>query len=100
MEDDTMINGEISFWYADMGGVPGYRPALPGDLSADVCIVGAGFTGLWTAYYLLKARPDLSVVLLEKEFAGLAPLAATAAGVRANSAGTAGNIWRAAPGTA
>ncbi|MFC3060813.1 NAD(P)/FAD-dependent oxidoreductase [Paenirhodobacter populi] len=70
MEDDTMINGEISFWYADMGGVPGYRPALPGDLSADVCIVGAGFTGLWTAYYLLKARPDLSVVLLEKEFAG------------------------------
>ncbi|MFT3688373.1 NAD(P)/FAD-dependent oxidoreductase [Paenirhodobacter sp.] len=65
-----MINGEVSFWYADIGGVPGYRPALPGDITADVAIVGAGFTGLWTAYYLLKARPDLNVVLLEKEFAG------------------------------
>ena len=37
---------------------------------ADVCIVGAGFTGLWTAYYLKRARPELEVVLLEREFAG------------------------------
>jgi glycine/D-amino acid oxidase-like deaminating enzyme len=32
--------------------------------------VGAGYTGLWTAYYLLKAQPDLRVVILEKEIAG------------------------------
>ncbi len=63
-------NGGVSFWYADMGGIPEYRHALPGDVSADVCIVGAGFTGLWTAYYLKQAEPSLSVVVLEKEFAG------------------------------
>ena len=64
-----MINGGISFWYAD-SGLPASRPPLPGDLRADVCIVGAGLTGLWTAYYLKRARPDLHVVLLEREFAG------------------------------
>ncbi|MEV7085099.1 FAD-binding oxidoreductase [Streptomyces sp. NPDC093085] len=46
------------------------RPALPGSTSADVAIVGAGFTGLWTAYYLLQQDPDLKVVLLEREYAG------------------------------
>ncbi len=35
-----------------------------------MCIVGAGFTGLWTAYYLKRAAPDLRVVVLEREFAG------------------------------
>lgn len=65
-----MRNGDISFWYADMGGLPPPRPALDGDLDVDVCIIGAGYTGLWTAWYLKQARPDLSVVLLEREFAG------------------------------
>ncbi|PTX49358.1 glycine/D-amino acid oxidase-like deaminating enzyme [Gemmobacter caeni] len=67
---DVGTNGEVSFWYADMGGVPGYRPPLPGDISVDVCIVGAGFTGLWTAYYLKEAEPGLSIAIVEKEFAG------------------------------
>ncbi len=62
--------GQVSFWYADMGGLPPRRPPLPGDRSADVCIVGAGYTGLWTAYYLKKAAPDLNVIVIEKEFAG------------------------------
>ncbi|HEY9037995.1 MAG TPA: hypothetical protein VIN05_03500 [Roseovarius sp.] len=35
-------NGGISFWYDDIGGVPDYHPALPGDLDVDICIVGAG----------------------------------------------------------
>ncbi|MCX8996073.1 FAD-binding oxidoreductase [Rhizobiaceae bacterium BDR2-2] len=64
------INGHVSFWYADMGGVPDYRPPLAGDVEADVCIVGAGFTGLWTAYYLRKADPSIRIVVVEKEFAG------------------------------
>lgn len=63
-------NGNISFWYADIGGVPSYRAPLPGDLEADVCIVGAGFTGLWTAYYLKKADPSIRIAIVEKEFAG------------------------------
>ncbi|HET7387259.1 MAG TPA: FAD-binding oxidoreductase [Nocardioidaceae bacterium] len=46
------------------------REPLPGDVSADVVIVGAGFTGLWTAYYLLRADPTLRVVVLEAETAG------------------------------
>ena len=46
------------------------RPALTADTEADVAIVGAGFTGLWTAYYLLKADPSLRVVVLERETAG------------------------------
>jgi glycine/D-amino acid oxidase-like deaminating enzyme len=36
----------------------------------DVCIVGAGFTGLWTAYSLACADPTLRIVLLEREVAG------------------------------
>ena len=46
------------------------RPALPGSTSADVAIVGAGFTGLWTAYYLLDADPSLRIALVDKEIAG------------------------------
>lgn len=64
------VNGDVSFWYAGRGGPPPYRPALPGDVDADVCIVGAGYTGLWTAYYLAKAAPALRIVVLEREFAG------------------------------
>ncbi len=63
-------NGNISFWYADIGGLPAYRAALPGDRDADVCIVGGGYTGLWTAYYLKRAQPDLRIAILEKEFCG------------------------------
>lgn len=63
-------NGDISFWYADIGGIPQRRPALSGDRSADVCIIGAGYTGLWTAYYLKKANPALDIVIVEREFAG------------------------------
>ncbi|MCW2827343.1 MAG: glycine/D-amino acid oxidase [Marmoricola sp.] len=46
------------------------RPALPGPASYDVAIVGAGLTGLWTAYYLRRADPALRVVVLEQEIAG------------------------------
>ena len=59
-----------SWWWADLGGLPAPRPALDGDREADVCVVGAGYTGLWTAYELLRADPSLSVVVLEREVAG------------------------------
>lgn len=62
-------NGEVSFWWESLGRVP-QRPALPGPLEADVAIVGAGYTGLWTAYYLKKLDPSLRVVVLEARFAG------------------------------
>ncbi|MCV7278727.1 FAD-dependent oxidoreductase [Mycolicibacterium flavescens] len=61
------INGAVSHWFAEE---PPPRPALPGDRDADVCIVGAGYTGLWTAYYLKKADPSLRISVLEARFAG------------------------------
>lgn len=62
--------GQVSHWYHDLGGLPPRRPPLQGDGQADVVIVGAGYTGLWTAWYLLAARPYLRIVLLERDFAG------------------------------
>jgi glycine/D-amino acid oxidase-like deaminating enzyme len=46
------------------------RPALAGDARFDVAIVGAGYTGLWTAYYLARADPTLAIAVIEKEIAG------------------------------
>jgi glycine/D-amino acid oxidase-like deaminating enzyme len=46
------------------------RPPLAGPASFDVAIVGAGYTGLWTAYYLRRADPGLRVAVLEAEVAG------------------------------
>lgn len=63
------INGRVSFWWNSIGRAPA-RPGLPGSTQADVCIVGAGYTGLWTAYYLKKAAPQLRIVVLEQRFAG------------------------------
>jgi len=63
-------NGEVSYWWQARGGVPPRRPSLPGSTEADVCIVGAGYTGLWTAYYLKRADPGLRIVVLEANFAG------------------------------
>ncbi|MFI5471145.1 NAD(P)/FAD-dependent oxidoreductase [Streptomyces cacaoi] len=66
---DGFVNGGISFWYAD-DGLPAVREPLAGDASADVVIVGGGYTGLWTAYYLKKAAPSLRITVLEQRFCG------------------------------
>ncbi|MGW4378448.1 NAD(P)/FAD-dependent oxidoreductase [Kitasatospora sp. NPDC004531] len=63
------VNGGVSFWYAATG-LPERRPASVGEVRADVCVVGGGYTGLWAAYYLKQAAPELEVVLLEAEFCG------------------------------
>ena len=41
------------------------RPPLREDTSVDVAIVGAGYTGLWTAYYLHKLDPSLQILVIE-----------------------------------
>ena len=63
----NLINGFVSHW---LDRYPSPRPSLPGHRDADVCIVGAGYTGLWTAYYLKRADPTLRIVVLEARFAG------------------------------
>ena len=49
------------------------RPKFsPGSLDQnwDVVIVGGGFSGLWSAYHLLNAQPDLKIAILEKSLVG------------------------------
>ncbi|MET9468095.1 FAD-binding oxidoreductase [Streptomyces sp. NPDC006544] len=66
------INGGISFWHATDDTATTHPPRTPltGDSTADVVIVGGGYTGLWTAYYLKTAAPDLRVTVLEQKFCG------------------------------
>jgi glycine/D-amino acid oxidase-like deaminating enzyme len=60
----------VSYWFDSLGAEPEPRSPLPGDCEVDVAIVGGGFTGLWTAYYLMLADPSRRVAVLEKEIAG------------------------------
>ena len=60
----------LSFWHDTVDDDLNQRSSLHGDLDVDVAIVGAGLTGLWTAWSILQAAPDARVVLLEREIAG------------------------------
>ncbi len=60
----------VSYWLETSGDDLTPRPALDGSTDCDVAILGAGYTGLWTAYYLLKRQPNLRVVVVEREIAG------------------------------
>jgi glycine/D-amino acid oxidase-like deaminating enzyme len=60
----------LSFWHDSLPEPIAPRPPLASDQSVDVAIVGAGYTGLWTAYYLKKADPALRIAVLEANFAG------------------------------
>ena len=65
-----MTNGQnISLWM-DQVGVIEPRPALQHDASFDVVIIGGGYTGLWSAYYLKQLAPHLSICILEAEVVG------------------------------
>jgi glycine/D-amino acid oxidase-like deaminating enzyme len=61
---------KLSFWHDTVPGSLEPGAPLSGDLEADVTIVGAGYTGLWTAYYLSRADPALKIVICEREIAG------------------------------
>ena len=60
----------LSLWWEAVPVPLPARPALNEDLQVDVCIVGAGFTGLWTALSLALADPALRIAVLEREVAG------------------------------
>ena len=68
--DGVTQYSELSLWHATCGDALDARAPLAGDVTVDVAIIGAGFTGLWTAYYLAKASPELRIAILEKEVAG------------------------------
>ena len=60
---------DVSYWLETAGDIAP-RPPLDGTTDADVAILGAGYTGLWTAFYLLRREPGLRVVIAEGEIAG------------------------------
>jgi glycine/D-amino acid oxidase-like deaminating enzyme len=62
------ING--NYWIESAGPASATRGRPNGTITADVVIVGGGFSGLWTAYYLLKQAPGLDIVVVEKDHCG------------------------------
>jgi glycine/D-amino acid oxidase-like deaminating enzyme len=60
----------ISLWMDQLGPELVARPALTGSIEVDVAIIGAGYTGLWTAYYLKRKAPHLRVAIIEAQTAG------------------------------
>jgi len=59
----------VPFWL-DAAEAPALRPALTGAVTCDLAVVGAGFTGLWTALLAKEQDPGLDVVVLEAGAAG------------------------------
>lgn len=59
------------FWLDDPAR-PAPRPALAGDATADLVVVGGGYCGLWTALIAKERDPDRDVVLLEAKRIGWA----------------------------
>ncbi len=59
-----------SLWLEQHPGPLDQRPPLAGDTQVDIAIVGGGYTGLWTAYYLLVADPSLRVTVIERDIVG------------------------------
>ncbi|MFC7594140.1 NAD(P)/FAD-dependent oxidoreductase [Terrabacter sp. GCM10028922] len=70
------------------------REQLSGDHTCDVAIVGAGFAGLWTAYYLKAADPSLRVTVVEAEIAGFGAAGRNGGFVSAGIAGSGGRYAR------
>ncbi len=60
----------LSLWWDGLPDPLEVRAPLPGDLDVDVAVVGGGFTGLWTAYYLAEADPTLRIAVVERDVVG------------------------------
>ncbi len=57
------------YWLATRQGY-NPEPSLTGNIDCDVAVIGAGFTGLWTAYFLKELQPDLDVAVVERYVTG------------------------------
>ena len=89
MSFDEQRIRDRSLWLDTFPGPLTPRPALQGDTDCDVAIVGAGMTGLWTAYALLDADPTLRVRVIEREIAGFGASGRNGGWVSAGIAGVA-----------
>jgi glycine/D-amino acid oxidase-like deaminating enzyme len=78
-------------WWEGARTAPDPASALTGDTAVDVVIVGGGYTGLWTAYYLLRDDPSLDVLVLEAEHVGF--------GASGRNGGWVSALWPVGPET-
>ncbi|MFW2012501.1 NAD(P)/FAD-dependent oxidoreductase [Acinetobacter bereziniae] len=59
------------FWYAEaLERESALSPTLQGTVEADVCIIGGGYLGLWSAIRLKKANPKMNIVIIEQDRCG------------------------------
>src|SRR5947207_8962194 len=67
--------GRRSWWLREALAADAGEPCPPlaGGAEGDVVIVGGGFTGMWTAYFLTELEPAARVVLLEQDICGGGP---------------------------
>lgn len=66
----TKDYASYSYWLETCGDDLTPRAPLSSSIDVDVAILGAGYSGLWTAYYLLQHDPTLEIAIVEKEIAG------------------------------
>jgi glycine/D-amino acid oxidase-like deaminating enzyme len=89
----SVAPADPSWWFADAmaqeGGQPP-SPSLTGEITADVAIIGGGYTGLWTALALKARKPSLSIALIEAGLCGC--------GASGKNGGKAHGYWSALAG--
>lgn len=74
------------FWYAEaLDQESALAPSLTGSIEADVCIIGGGFFGLWSAIRLKQANPDMNIAVIERDRCG--------SGASGRNGGIATNWW-------
>lgn len=69
----SVAPADPSWWFADAMALEAGQPpspALSGEITVDVAIVGGGYTGLWTALALKARKPSLSIALIEARLCG------------------------------
>jgi glycine/D-amino acid oxidase-like deaminating enzyme len=76
----------LSLWLKEALDPAEEQPPMHGNLRGDVCIVGGGLTGLWTALALKEREPALDVVLLEADVCGAGASGWICGGARARPA--------------
>jgi len=60
-------------WWLEEVGIPEPQAPLDGDVDADVVVVGGGYTGMWTAWFISELAPEARVALLEADRCGMGP---------------------------
>jgi glycine/D-amino acid oxidase-like deaminating enzyme len=80
-----------SWWLREALGADPGEPASPlaADTTADVVILGGGYTGMWTAYHLTELAPGIEVVILEQDICG--------AGASGRNGGFVNSFWSSLP---